>query len=308
MKTLFVMLYLSIFLFFIGNLTLTGQEVSGNQQDDKEINHQNNGIYKIFVPVQKGTFMMGSNVGEDDERPVHSVLVNSFSISKYETTVGEFRAFMENTDYKTTAEINGGSWGYEYKWRKISDLNWQNPYFDQTKEHPVTCISWYDAIAYCNWMSKEDGLTPVYSTYGENVTWNREANGYRLPTEAEWEYAARGGKLSKGYTHSGGSTMKDLGWYKQNSNGQTNLVGSKKANELGIHDMSGNVWEWCWDWKGKYQSGSQIDIGGPASGSGRIVRGGSYHSLGAFCRSTNRVIYKQLRRNNYTGFRVVRTL
>jgi len=136
-----------------------------------------------FIIIEGGTFRMGSSDGEDDERPVHNVTLTDFSLSKYETTIGDFRKFVESTDYKTTAEQLNGSWGYEYKWRILSDMNWRNPFFEQTDDSPVTCISWYDAIEYCNWLSREAGLLPVYRITGEYVIWRKNVDGFRLPTE-----------------------------------------------------------------------------------------------------------------------------
>ncbi|MDR2923307.1 MAG: formylglycine-generating enzyme family protein, partial [Treponema sp.] len=192
-----------------------------------------------FVRVEGGTFQMGSNSGNDDEKPVHTVTVKSFSIGKYEVTQKEWYEVM-------------GS----------------NPSYFKGDNRPVECVSWYDAVEYCNKRSEKEGLTPAYTidksgkdpnnTNGDDdIKWlvrrNRNANGYRLPTEAEWEYAARGGNGSPGnYTYSGSNTAGEVAWYSSNSGGSTHDVGTRAANNLGIHDMSGNVYEWCWDWYGSY--------------------------------------------------------
>ncbi len=154
--------------------------------------------------------------------------------------------------------------------------------------------------------SGEAGLTPAYSISGTTVSWDDTANGWCLPTEAEWEYAARGGNKSKGYKYSGSNTAGDVAWYSDNSGDKTHPVGGKAPNELGLYDMSGNVWEWCWDWKGSYSSGSQSDPRGPASGSYRVARGGGWIISARYLRSADRD-YNSPGISNYNlGFRLVR--
>ena len=120
---------------------------------------------------------------------------------------------------------------------------------------PVILLNWYDAVKYCNWLSEQEGFTPVYEINGTNVSWNQSARGYRLPTEAEWEYAARGGSQSQGYKYAGSNDVDEVAWYWINAEYTSHPVKGKKANELGLYDMSGNVLEWCWDWYGGYSSG-----------------------------------------------------
>jgi formylglycine-generating enzyme required for sulfatase activity len=150
----------------------------------------------------------------------------------------------------------------------------------------------------------------------ENVSWNnvqdfiRELNiktgkKYRLPTEAEWEYAARGGNQSKGYKYSGSNFAEQVAWFADNSGGSIHPVGTKQPNELGIYDMSGNVWEWCYDWYGNYSASAQRDPVGASSGSDRVFRGGDWYNSAAGCRVAFRIYYSPSYRGSTLGFRLV---
>ncbi|KAA0259649.1 MAG: hypothetical protein EDM75_08215 [Chlorobiota bacterium] len=176
-------------------------------------------------------------------------------------------------------------------WESVMGSNPSN--FKGSKK-PVEEVSWYDAVEFCNKLSEKEGLQKAYSGSGDNIKCDFSANGYRLPTEAEWEYAARGGNQSKGYEYSGSSDLDDVGWYYDNSGRETKEVGRKQPNELGLYDMSGNVWEWCWD---IYSD----------SGSNRVKRGGSWLDYADDCRVADRGNDDPDSRGDINGFRLVRT-
>jgi len=252
-----------------------------------------------MILVQGGTFQMGDTFGDSgckDDKPVHQVTVRSFYIGKYDVTFGEYGAFCQATGRHTPGHA-GGDWGLR----------------------PVFNVSWYDALDYCNWRSQQEGLTPCYVINGDKTTCDFTANGYRLPTEAEWEYAAKGGSQSKGYKYSGSNSPSDVAWYYDNSghafidqNGldgcQVHLVGRLKPNELGIYDMSGNVDQWCWDWydKNYYQSSPTDNPTGPLGGSRRVARGGDFETNDWIVRTTTREFGPPSIHGDL-GFRLVRS-
>jgi formylglycine-generating enzyme required for sulfatase activity len=234
-----------------------------------------------FVWVEGGTFSMGSNAADayDNEKPVHQVTVSSFYMAKYPVTQKEWISVMRN-----------------------------NPSTFRGDDLPVERVTWYEAIEYCNRLSDREGLTPCYGGTADNVICNWNANGYRLPTEAEWEYAAKGGGKDRFvvYEYSGSDDADEVGWYGDNSGGTTHPVGKKLPNSLGIYDMSGNVCEWCWDRYGDYSSESQTDPFGPTSGSTRVFRGGSWRSFAWNFRSTIRRGFDPGNQYDDVGFRLVR--
>ncbi|MDR0555072.1 MAG: formylglycine-generating enzyme family protein [Treponema sp.] len=249
-----------------------------------------------MVSIPGGTFQMGSPANEadrDSDEIQHSVTVSSFNMGKYEVTQEQYQAVMGNnpskfSDSPADGEVQG--------------------------KRPVEQVSWYDAIVFCNKLSIEEGLTPAYAVNGSTdpsgwgseftPTWNKDANGYRLPTEAEWEYACRAGTTT---AYNTGDTISDsTGWYSSNSRSKTHEVGKKPTNAWGLYDMHGNVWEWCWDWYGDYSSGSQTNPQGPSSGSYRVIRGGSWDGGGGYLRSADRSNDRPSSRDYGLGFRLVR--
>ena len=215
-----------------------------------------------MVSVQGGTFQMGSNDGDSDEKPIHSVTLSSFEIGKYEVT--------------------------QAQWEKVMG---SNPSNFKGVNLPVEEVSWNDIQTFITKLNEQTGLT------------------YRLPTEAEWEFAARGGNSSNGYIYAGSNTIGDVAWYSSNSSSKTHDVGGKKANELGIYDMSGNVWEWCNDWKGSYGSDAVTNPTGPTSGSNRVNRGGTHlYFAASLCRVAFRYGAQPRDRTKTIGFRLARSL
>lgn len=230
--------------------------------------------------VQGGIFRMGSESGDSDEKPVHSVTVSSFWMMSTEVVQREYSALMGT-----------------------------NPSRFKGDDLPVERVSWFDAVAYANKLSERDGLTPSYRISGTSVEWDRSADGWRLPTEAEWEYAARGGDKSRGHTYAGGNDLGKVGWFTDNTGGKfgnTHPAGKKAANELGLFDLSGNVWEWCWDWYGSYSGDAQYNPSGAVSETSRVIRGGSWNSGASNARSANRDHLPPDNRNIFQGFRLVR--
>ena len=248
-----------------------------------------------MVTVTGGLLMIGctrEQEGEcdDNENPAHLVRVADFQISRYEVTRGEWAAFVRATGYSS----GNSCWTYENGTvEERSGRSWRNPGFHQTGQGPVVCVSWDDAQAYVRWLREKTG------------------QDYRLPSEAEWEYAARGGQGSQGYKYAGSDEAGSVAWYGKNSGGRTHPVGQKRANEVGLYDMSGNVWEWVADcWNTSY-AGAPTD--GRAWESGacgrRMLRGGSWYSIvPGYLRSALRLRRVTGFRDGDLGFRIARTL
>ncbi len=178
-----------------------------------------------MVHVKNGEFIMGCNNCGLDNGPAFAVLLTrSYYVSKYAVTFEQYDAYCEETG-RSLLDDNG--WG--------------------RGDVPVFGVNWYDTVEYCNWLSEKEGLTPCYRHGSRRIIWERDANGYRMPTEAEWEYAAKDRGSNKQYWYAGSDDADKVAWYADNSDGHPRPVGQKMPNELGLYDMSGNVREFCWD-------------------------------------------------------------
>jgi len=218
---------------------------------------------------------MGSPANKDQ----HQVNLSSFSIGATEVTQAQYKAVMGT-----------------------------NPSHFKGDDLPAESMSWYDAVAYCNKLSEKEGFAKVYAINGKDVTADWNAKGYRLPTEAEWEYAAKGGQsgAAQNVKYSGSDNQDQVAWYSGNSGKTTHPVGQKAANGLGLYDMSGNVSEWCWDLHGNYSSGIQSDPLGVSSGGIRVFRGGSWYVDSQYLRSAHRSDNSPDNEGSLVGFRVAR--
>lgn len=253
-----------------------------------------------FVLINGGTFQMGSPESEAwrvEDETAHTVTVSDYYISKFEVTQAEYQAIMG-----------------------------ENPSAFTGDDFSVERISWMDAIQYCNTRSVQEGLTPAYAVDGQNVSWDRSANGYRLPTEAEWEYACCAGTETPFNTEtsisadeanywghypylivdnyfSQGDLETKPGVYRQT----TVPVGSFEPNAWGLYDMHGNVGEWVWDWYGSYETAEQTDPTGPASGTLRVNRGGGWNDFAKNLRSAYRATLPPDSASFNIGLRLVRS-
>lgn len=274
----------------------------------------------VWCPA--GKFTLGSPDSDegarDNEKPAHEVtLTKGFWMGQMPVTQGLWESVMGNNPSRFSGESD-------------------------SKQRPVETVSWYDAMAFCNALSKKEGLKPMYRLHGEkgvpgtegedewtggysfdadSIEVDESADGYRLPTEAQWEYSCRAGTVKQtyagdlrereyqeyedGWIESSG-VLDDIAWYDENSDGETHAVGQKQANAWGLHDMLGNVTEWCWDWYGDYNASAVTDPVGDSSGSYRVSRGGSWYFRARNVRSASRGWISPGSRNSVLGFRLVR--
>ena len=219
-----------------------------------------------MVKIPGGTFIMGDErgIGEPDEKPTRKITIRSFNISRTEITVAQWKVFCKETNRNMPLTPE---WGWN-------------------DDHPIVSVTALEADDYCVWLSKKTG------------------KNFRLPTEAEWEFAARGGMKSKGYIFSGSNDLDQVGWSVSNSEGSTHPVAQKVPNELGLYDMSGNAWEWCSDWLDLYDTLQVDNPQGPKEGTFRVRRGGSWDAKEKNCRNTYRLSNSPRRSFHSIGVRV----
>lgn len=229
------------------------------------------GVDMSMVWVEGGSFKMGSDIGDSDEQPVHNVTLDGYWIGATEVTQAQWESVM-GTDIRQQRDKAG-----------YSSL------YGEGSNYPMYYVNYDEAKEFCRRLSERTGRT------------------YTLPTEAQWEYAARGGRdgVRDNYTYSGSNSIGSVAWYYGNSGDRTNPVGRKSPNQLGLYDMSGNLWEWCLDYYGSYSSSSQTNPTGPSSGDFRVLRGGSWDFDESNCRVTNRFYSNPSLRDSDDGFRVV---
>ena len=273
------------------------------------LNENDKSITKVKAPIKEydsynkygminipgGSFLMGTTNGKRNKKSVHKVTVSSFFIDRTEVTQGEYRRLMS----KYYSSYRKNKWSLSY---------------GSGDSYPAYNVNWYDAVLYCNARSREEGKDSVYS-YGsikgsagndcklKDISINMNNNGYRLPTEAEWEYACRAGTTTDYYW--GNSVDGRYCWNRGNSDLKTHPVGTKLPNNYGLYNMSGNVWEWCNDWHSAYDSSSTNNPIGSSIGSSRVVRGGSWSSYVSNLRSAKRHDFNPNIKDYDIGFRVV---
>lgn len=229
-----------------------------------------NGVTFTMVEVEGGTFMMGASdddtEADNDEKPAHQVTLSDYSIAVTEVTQELWEAVMDSNPSRFTGDL----------------------------QRPVENVSWNDCQTFIKKLNRLTGKT------------------FRLPTEAEWEFAARGGNQSQGYKYAGSNIIGDVVWYEMNANFVgtsspdygTHPVGTKAPNELGLYDMCGNAYEWCYDWYGSYSSSEQTDPKGASSGNGRVGRGGSWRNYAGYCRVLFRNSFVPTYKSDNLGFRL----
>jgi formylglycine-generating enzyme required for sulfatase activity len=280
-----------------------GINVEKNKKGFWEADYGDN-IVMVYIP--HGEFSMGSN-DYDDEKPPHNVFLDGYWMGKTEVTVGQFKIFINETGYVTEAEKSGGAYvRIEGSWKEKKDANWKNPYFSQEDKHPVVCVSWNDANAYCDWLSKKTGLK------------------FKLTTEAQWEKAARGEDGRK-YPWGNSPPSSDKAnfadkqaWLKEKFDwadkdiddgyAYTSPVGTypQGASPYDLLDMAGNVWEWCNDWYDDdyYKTSPDKNPVGPKNGTDRVLRGGGWNNDAVLIRCAFRDFNVPSNRLVDVGFRL----
>ena len=260
-------------------LVTGGSFMMGNPLSDNDILR----IRVIHQPAFRALLRERADIPHHNRTPtLPTVLVDSFWISQYPITQGEWSQMMPD-----------------------------NPSHFCDPNRPVECVTWHSAIAYCNQRSYHEGRTPCYQHRGDQLHCNFHANGYRLPTEAEWAYAARGGQVSEQFVFPGSNDVNEVAWHRFNSKKQTHRVGQKQPNELGLYDMAGNVYELCWDWHEPHDAPpmNAVNPTGPAKPTAtqkRVARGGCYLNAPHLLYTGRRLGRAMDEWNDHLGFRVVR--
>ncbi len=300
---------------------------------------QTNLIGMTLVLIPPGEFLMGSTpelnalgvkIAEEidklkpadamfqwlkEEMPQHRVaLTKPLLMGMTEITIGQFKKFVEATSYVTEAEQYGfgdsvGKTIDEKVTPEQKKRTWQTPGYAVNDDSPVTQVTWNDAVQFCNWLSEQENLKPCYRKDADNWILLVAAGGYRLPTEAEWEYACRAGTTTQFWFGDDVAELEQHEWYGKNAGGRARAVGLKSPNPFGLYDMAGNVREWCWDnYDGKWYDGSSPPNNptGPSAGSSRVIRGGNWSYSASYCRSACRVHSTPSNRYYGGGFRPVR--
>lgn len=296
----------SIFCILLFKQVHSEEPIKSVNQDTEDTTALPAGMKMVFV--KGGCYEMGDTFeeGDTEELPVHGVCLNDFYMSATEVKIGEFRVFVNSTGYKTEAQRGDGvSIWDESKWTNKPGTYWDNTGLPQSENHPVTGVTWNDALAFTKWLSRKTG------------------QNYRLPTEAEWEYAARSGGKKYKYSWGNGMVYMDDKMFKKKPTWRgsyekhddmdmyvyTSPVGIYKPNELGLYDMTGNIWEWCADWydENYYKNSPKENPSGPETGKEKILRGGSWSHSQRYVRCSSRFAANIDFRSNLIGFRVVRS-
>jgi formylglycine-generating enzyme required for sulfatase activity len=246
--------------------------------------------------IPAGTFRMGSydGEGEQQEHPQHAVRISRpFYLGVYEVTQSEYQAVMGQNPSHFSRTGAGND--------KVAGQS--------TDQLPVESVTWLDAVRFCNALSYREGLRPFYEIYSDNVRvpdWN--GTGYRLPTEAEWEYACRADSTTRYCFGEDANVLDEYAWYTANSGSQTHPIGKMKPNAFGLYDMHGNVWEWCWDGfdADYYERSPANDPRGPERAASRVIRGGSWLNDPYLPRSAYRFWELPESQRTYLGFRLAR--
>ncbi|MEY3243168.1 MAG: hypothetical protein RIR11_4607 [Bacteroidota bacterium] len=232
--------------------------------------------FPVMLPIPGGT----DTIGKGEER--HAVTLSPFKMAKTETTWWQYNLFCEATKKRTPKKPKWGSDG----------------------DNPVVYVSWYDAVEYANWLSEREGRRTAMRISGsgdDDYEIILLSNSYRLPTEAEWEYAAR---ARSPFEYAGSSDLDSVAWYDDNSDSRSHPVAEKKANAFGLYDMSGNVWEWCWDWYAEYNKNEILNPKGVEKGVKRINRGGSWRYVMEDCNVRYRYYFPPVTSTYALGFRL----